>query len=96
MVNNYELAVVFNGRLEDEARVAAFEKVKEYVERFGGTISKIDEWGKRRLAYEINKIREGYYYFIYFESKAEAPGEIEKRIRIMESVLRYLCIKVEA
>lgn len=94
-MNKYELAIVINGKLDEEARDAALEKVKGHIERFGGTISKIDDWGKRRLAYEIEKVREGFYYFIYFESNSEAPAEIEKRVRIMETVLRYLCLKVE-
>jgi small subunit ribosomal protein S6 len=94
-MNKYELAIVINGRLDEEARDAALEKVKGYVERFGGTISNIDDWGKRRLAYEINKVKDGYYYFINFESDADAPAEIEKRIRIMETLLRYLCLRVE-
>lgn len=94
-MNKYELAIVINGKLDEETRDSALEKVKGYVDRFGGTIAKIDDWGKRRLAYEINKIKEGYYYFIYFEADAEAPNEIEKRVRIMEPVLRYLCLNVE-
>lgn len=94
-MNKYELAVIVNGKLDEESKIAAFEKVKGYVERFGGTITKVDDWGKRRLAYEIEKIREGFYYFIYFEANADAPGEIEKRIRIMEPVLRYLCLNIE-
>lgn len=93
-MNKYELTIVINGKLDDESRDAALEKIKGYVDRFGGTIVKIDDWGKRRLAYEIEKIREGFYYFINFESGADAPGEIEKRVRIMEPVLRYLCINV--
>lgn len=94
-MNKYELAIVINGKLDEEARDAALEKVKGYVERFGGTISKIDDWGKRKLAYEIEKVRDGYYYFIYFEAGANAPAEIEKRIRIMEQLLRYLCLRIE-
>lgn len=94
-MNKYELAVIINGKLDEEVRDSAFARVKEQVERFGGIISKVDDWGKRRLAYEINKVKEGYYYFIYFEANADAPTEIESRIRIMEEVLRYLCLKIE-
>ncbi|MBC7960757.1 MAG: 30S ribosomal protein S6 [Vallitaleaceae bacterium] len=94
-MNKYELALILNGKLDEESKIAAFEKVKGYVERFGGTITKVDDWGKRRLAYEIEKIREGFYYFIYFEAASDAPGELEKRIRIMEPVLRYLCLRIE-
>ena len=95
-MNKYELAVVVNARLDDDARADAVEKVKELIERFGGVITNIDEWGKKRLAYEIQKMREGYYYFIQFDAASEAPAEIERRMRIMEPVIRYLCVKQEA
>ena len=49
-----------------------------------------------KLAYEIQKMSEGFYYFIHFEAESTAPGEIESRIRIMENVLRFLCVKQEA
>ena len=92
-MNKYELAVVLTAKIEDEERVATIEKIKGYVERFGGTITKVDEWGKKSLAYEIQKMREGFYYFIQFEADSDAPAEIERRIRIMENVIRYLCVK---
>ncbi|MDD7770052.1 30S ribosomal protein S6 [Suipraeoptans intestinalis] len=95
-MNKYELAVVVNAKIEDDEREQVVEKVKALVERFGGKISDVDEWGKRRLAYEIQKMKEGFYYFIHFESDAEVPGEIEQRIRIMDNVLRYLCVRQEA
>ncbi|MSR93683.1 30S ribosomal protein S6 [Clostridiaceae bacterium 68-1-5] len=95
-MNKYELAVVVNAKIEDDEREQVVEKVKALVERFGGKISDVDEWGKRRLAYEIQKMKEGFYYFIHFESDAEVPSEIEQRIRIMDNVLRYLCVRQEA
>lgn len=91
-MNTYELALVLNGKLEEEARVEAFEKAKGYIERFGGKVIKVDDWGKRRLAYEIQKMREGFYYFVTFEATSEVPAEVEARIRIMESVLRFLIV----
>jgi len=95
-MNKYELTVVVNAKIEDDVRVATVEKVKEYVARYGGTVTNVDEWGKKRLAYEIQKMKEGFYYFIQFEADATAPGEIEQRIRIMDNVLRYLCVRQEA
>jgi small subunit ribosomal protein S6 len=95
-MNKYELAVVLNAKIEDEERAAALEKVKNYITRFGGTITNVDEWGKKRLAYEIQKMKEGYYYFIQFDAESTAPAEIENRVRIMENVIRYLCVKQEA
>ena len=95
-MSKYELAVVVSAKLEDDARAEVIEKVKALVTRFGGNITDVDEWGKKRLAYEIQKIKEAYYYFIHFESETTTPGEIEERIRIMDGVIRYLCVKQEA
>ena len=93
-MSKYELAVVVSAKLEDDARAEVIEKVKALVTRFGGNIT--DVWGKKRLAYEIQKMKEAYYYFIHFESETTTPGEIEERIRIMDGVIRYLCVKQEA
>ena len=95
-MSKYALAVVVSARLEDEERAATIEKVKEYITRFGGTVTNVDEWGKKKLAYEIQKMKEAYYYFIQFESDANCPNEVEENVRIMENVVRYLCTKVEA
>lgn len=95
-MNKYELAVVISAKIEDDERAATLEKVKEYVTRFGGSITDVDEWGKRRLAYEIQKMREGFYYFIHFEAEPTVPAEIEQNVRIMDHVIRYLCVKQEA
>ena len=95
-MNKYELAVVVSAKIEDEARAEVIEKVKELIARFGGNVTDVDEWGKKRLAYEIQKMKEAFYYFIHFESEATFPGEVERRIRIMDNVLRYLCVRQEA
>lgn len=95
-MNKYELAVVVNAKIEDDARTATVEKVKEYITRYNGTITNVDEWGKKKLAYEIQKMSEGFYYFIQFEADADAPAEIERHVRIMENVLRYLCVRQDA
>ena len=92
-MNKYELAVVVSAKIEDDERAQVIEKVKALVERFGGQISDVDEWGKKRLAYEIQKMKEGFYYFIQFEADAACPGEVESNIRIMENVVRYLCVR---
>lgn len=95
-MNKYELAVVVNAKIEDDERAAVIEKVKAYVARFGGTVTDVDEWGKKKLAYEIQKMREGYYYFVHFESDATVPGEMESRLRIMDNVIRFLCVRQDA
>ena len=95
-MNKYELAVVLTTKIEDEERAASIEKIKEVIARFGGVVTNVDEWGKKRLAYEIQKMKEGFYYFVHFESDSACPGEVENHIRIMEPVIRYLCVRQEA
>ncbi len=92
-MNKYELAVVVSAKLEDDERNATIERVKEIITKHGGTITNVDEWGKKRLAYEIQKMREAFYYFIQFDGEPTVPGEIESRVRLMENVVRYLCVK---
>ena len=70
-MNKYELAVVVNAKIEDEERAQVIEKVKEMITRFGGNVTDVDEWGKRRLAYEIQKMKEAYYYFVHFEAASD-------------------------
>ena len=95
-MNKYELALVVNAKIEDDARAEAVERVKALIERFGGVITNVDEWGKKRLAYEIQKMREGYYYFIQFDASSDCPAQLEQRVRIMEPVIRYLYVKQDA
>ena len=95
-MNKYELAVVVSAKLEDEARAEVIEKVKAMITRFGGNVTDVDEWGKRRFAYEIQKMKEGFYYFIHFEGDSNCPNEVEAHVRIMESVIRYLCVRQDA
>ncbi|MBR1691526.1 MAG: 30S ribosomal protein S6 [Lachnospiraceae bacterium] len=92
-MNKYELAVVVSAKLEDDERAATIEKVKAYIERFGGQITNVDEWGKKRLAYEVQKMKEAFYYFIQFDADSTVPAQIESRVRIMENVIRYLCVR---
>ena len=92
-MNKYELALVVNAKIEDDARAAVVEKAKEYVTRAGGTITEVEEWGKKKLAYEIRKMSDGFYYFIQFEASAAAPAQIEQKVRIMDNVLRFLCVR---
>ena len=84
-MNKYELAVVVSAKIENDERAAVIEKVKDIITTNGGNITNVDEWGQKRLAYEVQKMREAYYYFIQFEG--------ESRVRIIENVVRYLCVR---
>ncbi|MCM1088924.1 MAG: 30S ribosomal protein S6, partial [Muribaculaceae bacterium] len=92
-MNKYELAVVVSAKIEDDERAAVVEKCKALIERFGGQVTNVDDWGKRRLAYEIQKMKDAFYYFIQFDAESTVPAEIESRVRIMDNVIRYLCVR---
>ena len=62
-MNKYELAFVVSAKIEDDARTATVEKAKEYITRAGGTVTEVEDWGKKKLAYEIQHQSEGFYYF---------------------------------
>jgi len=93
-MNKYELALVISAKLDEEARNDVLNKAKDYITRHGGIVGETEEWGKRRLAYEIQKQTEAYYYFVQFESEeSECPNELEQRMRIMDNILRYLIVR---
>ena len=92
-MSKYELAVVVSAKIEDDERAAVVDKCKALIERFGGTVTNVDDWGKKRMAYEVQKTKDAFYYFIQFDAETSAPVEIENRIRIMDNVLRFLIVK---
>ncbi len=96
-MNKYELTVVVSAKLEDEERATELEKVKALVEKFGGTVTNIDDAGKKKLAYEIRKMSEGYYYFISIDTdNTNLPSDIGSQLRISENVIRFMTVSVEA
>ena len=95
-MNKYELALVVSAKVDEEVRTATVEKAKEAVTSLGGQITNVDDWGIKQLAYEIQKMNEGFYYFIQFDAQPEIPGQLEQKLRIMDNVLRYLVVRAEA
>ena len=94
-MNKYELVYVIDTALDDDARKVVIDRFNGMIEQEGGKVLKVDEWGKRRLAYPINYKTEGYYVLVNFESEATLPREIERTMQIAETILRYLIVKVE-
>ena len=92
-MNKYELALVVNAKIEDDARAAVVEKAQGYITRFGGVVSEVEDWGKKKLAYEVQKMSEAYYYFIQFDAEPTVPAEVEQDVRIMDNVLRFLVVR---
>jgi len=94
-LNKYELMYIIDVALEDATRKELIEKVSALITGNGGEVEKVDEWGKRRLAYSIDYKTEGYYVLVNFSATPELPREIERVLQISEDVLRYLIVKVE-
>jgi small subunit ribosomal protein S6 len=92
-MNKYELAVVVSAKVEEDVKLATIEQVKEYITRFGGNVTDVNDCGKKKLAYEIRKMSEAFFYFIKFEADAACPGELETSLRIMENIIRYLIVR---
>ena len=93
-MHKYELDVVVSAKVEDDnERAAMVDKSKALTEKCGGQLTNVDDWGKKKLAYEIQKMNEAYYYFIQFDAESNVPAEIESRVRIMDNVIRYLIVR---
>ena len=94
-MNQYEVMYVIDPALEDSARVELINRFSDLVKKNGGEVDRVDEWGKRRLAYAIQYKTEGYYVLMYIKAPAELPREIERNMQISDSVLRYLTVRYE-
>ena len=91
----YEVLYIIDPAQGEEGIAALVEKFKALVEA-NGTLTSIDEWGKRRLAYPINDLMEGYYVLMTFDAKPELPAELDRVFKITEGILRSLITDVEA
>ncbi len=93
-MRRYELMLVLRPDAPEERAAAVIDRTTRYVVASGGQIVKVAPWGRRRLAYPIDRYREGSYHIVVFESPAEAIGEMERSLQITEEVLRYLVTRV--
>lgn len=94
-MNQYELALVFSSELDEEGLVESVNKVTQWINDHSGTVQNVDNWGRRKLAYPIRKLREGYYVFIQAEMPPTAVKAIEENFNITEDVLRYLVLRTD-
>ena len=89
--SNYEAVYILNPDLNEEQIAALVERFKSVVEA-NGTVTEIDEWGKRRLAYPINDLNEGYYVLMTFTADAAFPAELDRVLRITDGVMRSMIV----
>ena len=95
ITEKYEALYIINPQLTEEETQALVERFKAMVEA-EGTLTEIDEWGKRRLAYEIDDLNEGYYVLMHFQAKPEFPAEMYRLMKITDGIMRCLITTVEA
>lgn len=92
IINSYETVFILSTKLGEEGAAAVVEKFKKLIDK-NGTVESVDDWGKRRLAYPIQKQTEGYYTLINFESNPEFTAELDRRYQITDGILRTIIIK---
>ena len=95
MMRKYETIFILHPSLDEEAVKVNIEKFKGVIENGGGTVENVDFWGKRKLAYEIAKVNEGFYTLINFEANTELPKELDRVFRITDGVIRHIVVKQE-
>jgi small subunit ribosomal protein S6 len=92
-VRLYELMLILKAGADEEQLEASIGKISDLITNQGSEIVKIDKWGKRRLAYEINGNTDGFYVVIEFNAENDATFEVERVLRITEEVVRYLLVR---
>jgi small subunit ribosomal protein S6 len=93
--NHYESVVIFNSSLEDEQIKAAIQRTLETIKSHGGEISEVEDWGRKRLAYPIQKSKSGYYYVMRYVAPPESIAKIERFFFLEEAIIRYLTVKLD-
>jgi len=91
-MRSYELVVIIHPDLDDEAINETLDRIKDWIVKSGGSIDNIDSWGKRHLAYEIQKQDEGIYYLLNISAPSNSIAELERNLRILEPVMRHLIV----
>ena len=91
-MRKYEMIFIQNPSLDEEAVNANIEKFKGIIENGGGSVDNVDVWGKRKLAYEINKVNEGFYTLVNFTASPELPKELDRVFRITDGIMRHIIV----
>lgn len=95
-MNKYEAMYIIHPNVEDEPATALTERFSALVTSGGGNVEKIEDWGKRKLAYEIQDMTEGHYVLMSFEANADVPRELERNLKISEPIMRFLIVRKDA
>ncbi|HOK22415.1 MAG TPA: 30S ribosomal protein S6 [Candidatus Hydrothermia bacterium] len=91
-MRNYEMMVIIDPTLQDEERDGLIEKLKSIIEK-NGKVTSMEVWGKREMAYEINKNKEGFYVLFNFEAEPQSISKLKQEVRMNKSYLRELIVR---
>lgn len=94
-MRNYETLYIVRPELSEEEQQAVAQKFADVVTQAGGEVTKLDIWGKRRLAYEVKKLREGIYILMQFRGESQVAQELERLLKITDEVIRQLVVRLE-
>lgn len=94
-MRDYETLYIINSTLEEEANKNVVEKFKTLIQNSGGEVTDINEWGKRKLAYTVKEMNEGYYVLMHFKAEPAVVQDLERVFKITDEVIRYLITKQE-
>ena len=94
-MNDYEVALIIRPEVEDEGQEAIIDRLSQIMTADGGQVTNVEKWGRRRLAYPINKVNEGIYYFIQGQFSAPVLSELERNAKLSEDILRHMVIRTD-
>ena len=94
-MRNYEVVIIVSSTMEETTLNGIIDKIKGWVTDSGGTVTGVDNWGKRRMAYAIRKQRDGQYVLFKIQINPNFSAELERNIRLMEPIMRFMIIKTE-
>lgn len=93
-MNKYQLLYIVDNALTEEAKNELVDRFNALIESLNGTVESVDKWGTKKLAYEIDGKREGYYVLVKFNAEATVPAEVERQMKISDSVVRQMITRI--
>jgi small subunit ribosomal protein S6 len=95
-MTSYEVALIIRPDVEEDAQQSLIERFSELLTAPGGQVDNVETWGRRRLAYPINKVNEGYYYFIQGQFDSTVLPELERTAKLSEDIIRHMVVRMDS
>ena len=95
-LRHYETTFILNADIDENDKNAVIDRVRSIIESFSGEVLRVDDWGRRKLAYRVRKQNRGLYIYVRYTATGDAIAELERVLRILDAVLKYLTVKIDA